>query len=65
MNAVGTVAFAIPGEVGKLGNGYQSNEGAIDAADTTEKRELHLSKTNRWFSVRYHHRVDFMLIAKH
>jgi len=48
-NAVGTVVFAIPGELGKLGNGPQSNEGAVDAADASEGPALRLSGTDGCF----------------
>jgi len=47
-NAVGTVVFAIPGELGKLGNGPQSNEGAV-AADASEGPALRLSGTDGCF----------------
>ena len=49
-NAVGNpiVVFAIPGELGKLGNGPQSNEGAADA-DASEEPVLRLSGTDGCF----------------
>jgi len=46
-NAVGTVVFAIPGELGKLGNGPQSNEGAV--AEASEGPALRLSGTDGCF----------------
>lgn len=48
-NAVGTVVFAIPGDLGKLGNGPQSNESAVDAADASEEPVLRLSGTDGCF----------------
>ena len=48
-NAIGTVVFAIPGELGKLGNGPQSNEGAVNAADASEGPTLRLSGTDGCF----------------
>ena len=47
-NAVGTVVFAIPGELGKVGNGPQSNEGAV-GADVSEGPKLRLSGTDGCF----------------
>ena len=52
-NAVGTVVFAIPVELGKVGNGPQSNEGAVDVdvdadADASEPI-LRLSGTDECF----------------
>lgn len=47
-NAIGTVVFAIPGELGKVGNGPQSNEGAVDA-DVSEGPILRLSGTDGCF----------------
>jgi len=51
-NAVGIVAVAIPGVLGKVGNGPQSNEGAVDAdadADASEAPILRLSGTDGCF----------------
>jgi len=49
-NAVGIVVFAVPGEPGKVGNGPQSNEGAIDVAvDVSEGPVLRLSGTDGCF----------------
>ena len=47
-NAVGTVVFAIPGELGKVGNGPQSKEGAV-AADASEGPALRFSGTEGCF----------------
>jgi len=47
-NAVGTVVFAIPGELGKLGNGPQSNEGTV-AGVASEGPALRLSGTDGCF----------------
>lgn len=47
-NDVGTVVFAIPGELGKVGNGPQSNEGAV-GADASEAPILRLSGTDGCF----------------
>ena len=47
-NAVGTVVFAIPGELGKVGNGPQSNEGAVNVY-VSEGPKLRLSGTDGCF----------------
>jgi len=48
-NAVGIVVFAIPGELGKVGNGPQSNEGAVDADADASEGPLRLSGTDACF----------------
>jgi hypothetical protein len=49
-NAIGIVVFAIPGVLGKVGNGPQSNEGAVDAdVDASEGPRLRLSGTDGCF----------------
>ena len=49
-NAVGIAVFAIPGVLGKLGNGPQSNEGVVDAdVDASEEPILRLSGTDGCF----------------
>jgi len=45
-NAVGVVVFDVPGELGKLGRGPQSNDGAVDAS---EAPVLRLSGTEGCF----------------
>jgi hypothetical protein len=46
-NAVGIVVFAVPGELGKLGNGPQSNEGVV--VDASEDPVLRFSGTDGCF----------------
>ena len=49
-NAVGIVVFVIPGELGKVGNGPQSNEGAVDVnVDVSEGPILRLRGTDGCF----------------
>ena len=48
-NAIGAVVFPVPGE-GKVGNGPQSNEGAVGVdVDVSEEPVLRLSGTDGCF----------------
>jgi len=48
-NAVGIFVFVVPGELGKLGNGPQSNEGVVVDVDASEGPVLRLSGTDGCF----------------